>query len=249
MVTVLQAVQDTDGINNNISEVSFDLHYSFETECNDMITEHERPKAPEPMILESISNYDISELLSKDEQLTQCIPMAPNDAKHQAVAIDTTANNISCLSKKRSSNMDLVLEDIDDSDYFDADENFRSSDMYMVQMMSQEPLIENFIDSNESHHLEAARTATTVLQKSLIKSTKANSKSHSSRLRRLASSITRVMSNKFRKFRHLSRAEVSSTSKDSKKNCENQDKIVDWSSSTQHLLQTSSVAVEFSSDP
>ena len=144
IVNATQAVQDTDGINNNTSEVSFDLHYGFETECDDMITEHERPKAPEPMILESISNYDISELLGKDEQLTQCVPIAPTDAacntKHQAVTIDSTVNNINCLSKKRSSNVDcLVLEDIDDSDYFDVDENFRSSNLYIVQAMSQQP--------------------------------------------------------------------------------------------------------------
>ena len=214
------------GINTNTSEISFDLHYGFETECDDTITEQERPKAPEPMILESISDYDLGELLGKDElPPLSCAPITPNKTCNNC---QTVAANMDCL----------VLEDIDDSDNSIDDHIFitRCSDMFIVQSLSQEPLIDSFIDANqENHHSETAKAATTVSQKS-IKSTKADSRSNSSRLRRFASSITRVMSNKFRKLCRTTRVEGLSTSKDNEKVNKNQDGVVDRSTSTNHLL-------------
>ena len=212
--------------------MSFDLHYGFETECDDTITEHERPKAPEPMILESLSNYDLSELLGKDEE-PECIPIAPTEtsnSKPQTISICAASSNT--ISKKNSSNMDyLVLEDIDDSDYID-NQIFTTgnSNMFIVQAMSQEPLLDNFTDSFENHHSGSAKAATTVSEKS-IKSNKA-----SSRLRRIASNITRAMSNKFRKLCHPTRVEGSSKVDHG----ENRDGVVCSSTSTQNLLQTSS---------
>lgn len=228
--------------------MSFDLHYGFETECDDTVMEHERPKAPEPMILESLSNYDLSELLSKDEE-SQCVPVAStkvSDNKDQTVLLKTSSNDDKKNSSK--SNMDcLVLEDIDDSDCID-DQIFttRNSDMFIVQAFSQEPLLDNFTGC-KNDHLGSAEGATTVSQKS-IKSTKATSRSHSSRLRRFANNITRAMSNKFRKLCRPTRAEGSVTSKVNEKNYENQDGVVDKSTSTQCLLLTPAMAREFSSD-
>ena len=209
--------------------MSFDLHYGFETECDDTITEHERPKAPEPMILESLSNYDLSELLGKEEEEMECIPVAPtetSDNKPQTISVCTASSNT--ISKKNSSNMDyLVLEDVDESDYIDG-QTFTSagSNMRIVQAMNQEPLHDNFTGSYGG----SAKAATTVSEKS-IKSTKASSKTQSSRLRRLASNITRAMSNKFRKLCRPARVEGSSTVDG--KNGENG---VSSSTSTQHLL-------------
>ena len=208
--------------------MSFDLHYGFETECDDaLITEHERPKAPEPMILESLSNYDIGELLGKDEE-AQCSTVAP--------AKISSGNQVApaCIkdmpSKKNLFINDyLVLEDIDDSDYIDSQVFARSTDMFIVQATSQDQLID---DSNENHHLGSAKEATTISQKSIT----ANSGSHSSRLRRLASTITRAMSNKFRKLRRSTRLPVEVPSKTDEKHHEHQDGIVDRSISTHNLL-------------
>lgn len=227
VTAITQAGQDVDGINNNTSEVSFDLHYGFETECDDMITEHERPKAPEPMILESLSNYDLSELLGKDEML-HCITVEPAEVSGSSqYPVCVTSNNT--IMNINSSNMEyLVLEDIDDSDYIDSQVlTTRSS---FIQAISQEPLIDD-------KYLGSAKPATMVSQKSII-STKASSRSRPSRLRRLASSITRAMSNKLRKFRRPIRVEESSKN----------DGVVDGSASTQHLLQTYSTAREFTTD-
>ena len=209
--------------------MSFDLHYGFETECDaDTIAEHERPKAPEPMILESLSNYDLSELLGKDEE-PEYIPVVPTEApnsKPQAIAVCSASSNT--ISKKNSDY--LVLEDVDELDYIDG-QIFTSANSNIEQAMSQEPLLDY---SFENQHL--AKTATTVSEKSL-RSTKASSRS---RLRRIASNITRAMSNKFRKLcRPAARVEESSIV-DGKSGSENGNGVVSSSTSTQNLLQTSS---------
>ena len=216
--------------------MSFDLHYGFETECDaDTIAEHERPKAPEPMILESLSNYDLSELLGKDKE-PECIPVVPTEApncKPQAIGVCTASSNT--VSKKISSNMDdyLVLEDVDESDYIDG-QIFTTASSNIAQATSQEPLLDY---SLENQHL--AKAATVVSEKS-IKSTKASSRSQSSRLRRIASNITRVVSNKFRKLcRPAARVEGSSMA-DRKSGEENENGVISSSASTQNLLQTSS---------
>lgn len=214
--------------------MSFDLHYGFETECDDaLIAEHERPKAPEPMILESLSNYDIGELLGKDEEV-QCVTGAPakisgNNPDRDQIAPACTTNDTVCSKKNLSNNDCLVLEDIDDSDYIDSQVFARNVDMFIVQGTSQDRLID---DSNENYHLGSAKEATTVSQKSIT----ANSGSHSSRLRRFANTITRAMSNKFRKLRRSTRLPVEVSSKTDGRRHEHQDGIVDKSMSTHNLL-------------
>lgn len=182
------------------------------------------------MILESLSNYDLSELLGKDEE-PECIPVAAPNSKPQTIAVCAASSNT--ISKKNLSNMDrLVLEDVDESDYIDG-QIFTAASSDLAQTTSQEPLL----DSYENQHL--AKAATTVSEKS-IKSTKPSSRSQPSRLRRIASNITRAMSNKFRKLcRPTARVEGSSTV-GRKSGAENGNGMLSSSSSTQNLLQTSS---------
>jgi len=208
--------------------VSFDLHCGLEAECDDTIAEHERPKAPEPMILESLSNYDLSELLGKDEE-PENTPVAPSETfngnhKNSVCATSTSTSDLTCR-KKNSSNMDyLVLEDIDDSDYIDSQLQVSRTGS-KAQAISKELLV----DKCDYSYLGSAKAATTVSEKS-IKSTKSSSRSQSSRLRRLANNITRVMSNKFRRLCRPTRAEESSRVND--KNPEDREGIVDKSTST-----------------
>ena len=191
------------------------------------------------MILESLSNYDLGELLGKDEE-PQCIatPAEKSNSKHQAASICTVSNDI--ISKRNVNTDFLVLEDIDDSDLIDSQIFTRNDNMLITQAISQEQLLESF------NHLESAKAATTISEKS-IQSTKESSGSQSSRLRRFASNISRVMSNKFRKLCRPTRVERLSKPVD-KKNYENQDEVVDRSTSTQHLLKTPSTTTEFVSD-
>lgn len=216
----LQSISDTDGINNNTSEVSFDLHYQ-DTECDETLPEHERPKAPEPMILESISNCDLSELMHKDDSQTELSTEVHTNKLHQVNSLDTKTNHI-----KSTIIVDcLVVEDIDDVDYDDlSDEAMRSSGMMIVQTLSQERLISS--DSDDSNSKSRAKEVS-------CKSICSNKKSHS-KLRRFTSSITRAVTNKFRKLRRPSREVVPSNS--SKVANESDDSIA---TSTKNLLQRS----------
>ena len=188
------------------------------------------------MILESLSNYDLGELLGKDEE-PQCIttPAEKSNSKHQGASICTISNDI--ISKRNVSTDFLVLEDIDDSDLIDSQIFTRNDNMFITQAMSQEQLLESF------NHLESAKAATTISEKSI----QSSSGSQSSRLRRFASNISRVMSNKFRKLCRPTRVERSSKPVD-EKNYESQDEVVDRSTSTQHLLKTPSTTTKFVSD-
>ena len=234
-------MQDADGINNNTSEVSFDLHYGFETECDDrgddaLITEHERPKAPEPMILESLSNYDIGELLGKDEE-SQCVTVMPAEmagSNHCDQVAPVCTNDMTCSKKNLSNRNDcLVLEDIDDSDYMDSQVFVRS--LFIMQATSQDQLIDDSTKPNENNHLGSVKEGIAFSQKSITTS-KANSGSQSSRLRRLASTITRAMSNKFRKLRRPTRLATDVPSKTDEKCHGHKDTIVNGSMSTHNLL-------------
>ena len=178
------------------------------------------------MILESLSNYDLSELLGKDEG-PESTPVAPSETFHcnRKNSAYECATSTCDLTRKKNSDY-LVLEDVDDFDYIDS-QVFKTGSR--TQAMSKELLV----DKCDNNYLGSAKAATTVSDKS-IKSTKSNSRSQSSRLRRLANNITRVMSNKFRRFRRPTRAEESSKVDD--KIPETREGIVDSSTSTQHLL-------------
>ena len=223
----LQSISDTDGINNNTSEVSFDLQCQ-DTECDDTLPEHERPKAPEPMILESISNFDLSELMNKEDSQTELMNLTEVHASKIHQVVTTDSNKITRV--RRNTSVDcLVVEDIDDVDYDDfSDGAMRSSGMLIVQTLSQEPLIGSDGDSNENYSKHGAKG---VSCKS-IPSNKGKPKSHS-KLRRFTSSITRAVTNKIRKLRRPSREVVPSNG--SRSANESDDSIA---TSTKNLLQT-----------
>jgi len=153
------------------------------------------------MILESISNCDISELMNKEDCQTDLIHSTEVHANklHQIVTAD-------CHNKTRRTTSvgSLVVEDLDDVDYDDfSGGTMKSSDMLIVQTLSQEPLISGDGDFNEHCSKHGAKG---VSSKS-ISSNKAKPKSHS-KLRRFTTNITRAVTNKFRKLRRSSREVV-----------------------------------------